>query len=293
MSELAIIKNPLGDTELLQFYITSSFNLGLDKWTASSGGGEQQATTSDVGLTGPLLSPASIVVVQNQNEIKVFGYICKKDTSNPPKVQVALAQLSPAFGLLPLPSTLWQDQSIYGQNIGVVQADADTAHVLYIMSVNKNPTLKYHTVAPTAADTTPGVSTQPVLGSYITGYHSSNDFAIYQISTGDIREVNLGTLDDDTVDNSEAKSLTPLAVCLGGSDGTTVYVYFVNSEDLIYRNIKSGGSWGSPETVGGKNHHKTSDSTQLAVVPDSTTSSNSVFYIPDGESTYTRIKDSW
>jgi hypothetical protein len=96
---------------------------------------------------------------------------------------------------------------------------------------------------------------------------------------------------DNTVDNAEAKSLTPLAVCT--TTDSRVFVYFLNSHNIIYRAIKDSKGWNSAETVGGNNHKIADKSTQLAVISNAPNKSNSLFYIKKSETSYSRLTDDW
>jgi len=290
-SALTVLANPLDTTKLFQFHITGTFNLGLNIWTASSGGSES-ATTQDVGIQGPIWYPSSISAVLNQDQVKVFGFIQKSDSStNPATVTVAIAQLSPAFNLI----TAWDGSGNYGKHITAVEDSSNYANLLYAKLDSTNPTLQLTTISDTVSTTQPSVKAQPTLGAFIASYSTSdNIFGIYQTNDDSIWEVDPINLSELTVDNTEAKSLTPLATCTGGSDGSNVYCYFLNSKNLIYKAVKSSGSWASAEAVGGHTHHKADDSTQLAALSNGTTAkSNTIFFIKSGESSYTRLTDQW
>jgi hypothetical protein len=68
---LDVLVNPLETTELFQFYINTTFNLGLAKWPAEVGKAGTTNSTADVGLKGPLWYPSSIAGVVNQNQVRI------------------------------------------------------------------------------------------------------------------------------------------------------------------------------------------------------------------------------
>jgi len=103
-----------------------------------------------------------------------------------------------------------------------------------------------------------------------------------------------GSNDNALVDKSTSKKLTPLAAC-NANNG--VYLYFLNTDNTIYRIFKSGKKWSDAKVVGGNSSKTTDGSSPLAAVSDAETdpnkNSNSLFYIAKGSAFYTRYIDSW
>jgi len=294
MAAITILQNPLSTDQLYQFYVTPQFFVGLDKWPSKSASTSASAYTTEVsGIEGPIWTPSSIAGLVNEAEIKVFGLVQKTDsTTNPATTNVAVAQLSPALSNL----VDWGVDKSFGRNLAVAGDSSGNATLFYIGITSDEPELKSAIISGTSAASTTSNDDTPLAETFLTAYCDSDDHlvVIYQLKKGHIREYNTYSKSNLTVTNStEVKAQTPLAVCIANGK---VYLYFVNTSNTLLRCVKSGDTWSGHEVVGGENDsHQLVKDSRLAVVVDTyeNAKSNSVFFMADGSSKYTRFTDDW
>jgi len=300
----------LGNDQLLQFYSTKTSELGLAIWPTNPDDVSAKSITAEVGLNGPLLQGSSLAGVVNQEKIKVFGLIQKAGNDNNCNCNssVAIAQVSPAMSLV----TDLGDSCNYGNHLAVAKKSDDEAWLFFIGMVEDSdsdthqmvPTLQMVAIHEISDVSQPSNDMEPALKSYLAAYYSASAgsiYLIYQLKSGHIRELVAASDDPDKsgsnalVDNSTTtKKLSPLAACIANNG---VYLYFLNTNNVIYRVFKSSDGWGNA-TIVSRNSQKTTDgSSPLAAVSDAETDpnkkSNTLFYVAKGSTTYTRFTDKW
>jgi len=295
MAAITVLQNPLDEKELYQFSVTPQFFLGLDKWTSQSVSTSSSASTTQVtGIKGPIWTPSSIAALVNENEIKVFGLVERTDsTTNPTSTSVGVAQISPAISSL----VDWGADFTFGRNLAVASDSNGNATLFYIGVKGDEPELKSAVISGKSAASMTANDDTPDANTFLSAYCVSNNHLIvtYQLKKyGHIREYNTYTKDNLTVTNSaEIKVRTPLAVCFANGK---VYLYFANSSNTLLRCVKTGDTWSGHQVVGGENSsHTLSTDSQLSVVVDkySGATSNSIFFVADGDTKYTRFTDNW